>query len=387
MGDLLNLFWLLLPVAAMSGWFAARRGSERASGKRVSKLSTSYFRGLNYLLNEEPDKAIEVFLKLADGDTVETHLALGNLFRRRGEVERAIRFHQNLITRPKLSAEQRADALLELGQDYMRAGLLDRAEALFGELVNIGAREPDALRQLVRIYQQEKDWPQAVAFAERLADIEGEAVAVEVAQYHCELAAVAMRDERLAEAQEHLADALRRDPGCVRASIMLGKLAERQGKLANALTAWRRVAEQDPDYLPEVIPLALRVYDQLDQSPRPWLQEIMQIHDGVAPVLALADRVRADEGDDAAVAFLQDALRRRPSIRGLSYLVNLNLESSSGEARENLLILQSLIASMLRGVALYRCEQCGYGGRVPHWQCPSCKTWNAVKPISRLTLA
>ncbi|MGA9421829.1 MAG: lipopolysaccharide assembly protein LapB, partial [Rhodanobacteraceae bacterium] len=137
----LALLFLLLPVAAFSGWYIARRGSERTSGARVSELSTSYFRGLNYLLNEQQDKAIEVFLKLADinRDTVETHLALGNLFRRRGEVDRAIRVHQNLIARPSLNDAEKTVALLELGEDYMRAGLLDRAETLFIDLVAMDA--------------------------------------------------------------------------------------------------------------------------------------------------------------------------------------------------------------------------------------------------------
>jgi len=157
----IGAFWLLLPVAAGLSWYFARRGSERVSGQQVDRLRANYFRGLNYLLNEQPDKAIEVFLQIAevDSDTVETHLALGNLFRRRGEVDRAIRVHQNLIARPTLAPEQKTAALLELGEDYMRAGLLDRAETLFSDLVGIDVRAASALRHLISIYQQERDWP------------------------------------------------------------------------------------------------------------------------------------------------------------------------------------------------------------------------------------
>ena len=269
----------------------------------------------------------------------------------------------------------------------MRAGLLDRAEALFGELVTIQARETDALRQLVKIYQQERDWEQAVAYAQRLADLEGDETSAEVAQYLCELAAVAMQDGDTDAARQHVDEALRRDPQCVRASIMQGRLAEASEDLEGALTAWQRVADQDPDFLPEVIEPILKTYDRLGRSPRRWLEDMIVVYRGVAPVLALAKLVKAEEGDAAAVELLRGHLQRRPSVRGLHYLVEINLETSTGEARENLLILHALINEMLRGIALYRCDQCGYGGRVPHWQCPSCKTWDAVKPIRGLTLS
>ena len=130
---MLYLLWLLLPVAALSGWWvASRRSLARSYGRRATDFSSDYFEGLNYLLNEQPDKAIEVFIRMVevDSETVDTHFALGNLFRRRGEVDRAIRIHQNLIARPTLSREQRTQALFELGADYMRAGVFDRAESL-----------------------------------------------------------------------------------------------------------------------------------------------------------------------------------------------------------------------------------------------------------------
>ena len=172
--DLLWL-WLLLPVAAASGWLVARREQTRQDDKTVFKLPSAYFKGLNYLLNEQPDKAIEIFTQVleVDSETVETHLALGNLFRRRGEVERAIRIHQNLIARPSLDKAQRSLALLELGQDYLKAGLFDRAEALFGQLVDQGVRRQDSLQRLVSIYERQNDWPQAIDSRSRLASCRG----------------------------------------------------------------------------------------------------------------------------------------------------------------------------------------------------------------------
>ena len=181
---------LLLPVAVYSGWWLARSLDKRSSRKRTQLFSNQYFQGLNYLLNEQPDKAIQVFLELAEvnQDTVETHMALGSLFRRRGEVDRAIRGHQNIIAKPGLEPQQRTQALLELGEDYMRAGLLDRAERLFSELIESDAQTPSALRSLLEIYQQEKDWEKALEQAQRLEQVKGEHMGDVMAQFCCEMA-------------------------------------------------------------------------------------------------------------------------------------------------------------------------------------------------------
>jgi lipopolysaccharide biosynthesis regulator YciM len=165
-----DLLWLLLPVAVAFGWFAAQRSKGKPGSCSDSMLGSEYIKGLNYLLNEQQDKAIDVFIRMLEvnSDTVETHLALGNLFRKRGEVDRAIRIHQNLIARTSLSEEQRTDALLELGQDYMKAGLFDRAEALFKELLEHNVHISSALPLLLDIYQQEKDWDNAIAIADQM---------------------------------------------------------------------------------------------------------------------------------------------------------------------------------------------------------------------------
>ncbi len=185
------LFWLLLPIAAVSGWVLGVRNprTEQDTG-RERGLRSDYFKGINYLLNEQPDKAIEVFIKVleVDQETVETHLALGNLYRRRGEVDRAIRIHQNLVARNSLSAEQRYEALLELGQDYLSAGLLDRAEDLFKELAEASHYRVQALRQLIDIYEQEKDWDEAISCARQLERATGNQLGPVIAHYQCEQA-------------------------------------------------------------------------------------------------------------------------------------------------------------------------------------------------------
>lgn len=379
------LFWLLLPLAAASGWYVARWGIRRTSGRRELALRSTYFRGLNYLLNEQPDKAIEVFLKIAevDSETVETHLALGNLFRRRGEVDRAIRIHQNLIARPSLDADQRTHALLELGEDYMRAGLFDRAENLFSELIQIGAHKPSALRHLLAIYQQEKDWDKAIETAERLERASRDSMGSVIAQYYCELAEEARARSDTEDARRQLSQALARDRRCVRANIILGRMAREAGDHEAAIRAYRQVPDQDIEYIPEILEPLLASYAALDRhdEARAYLEELMQRYDGISPVLALAGMLLEREGEQAAVSFITRHLRQRPSVRGLDYLIGLNLARSEGPARDTLMILHDLTRKLLDGKAIYRCSHCGFGTRTTHWQCPSCKQWNTVKPI------
>lgn len=381
----LALLFLLLPVAALSGWMLGRRGSERSSGARVSELSTSYFRGLNYLLNEQQDKAIEVFLKLAEinRDTVETHLALGNLFRRRGEVDRAIRVHQHLIARPNLSQEEKTVALLELGEDYMRAGLLDRAETLFTDLVAMDALAPSALKHLIAIYQHERDWNKAIEHARRLEQLTGESQGATIAQFYCELAEQARAQGAREEAQARVADAFAAQADCVRASMIEGHIESAAGHLDAAIRAFERVAEQDVDYVPEILSPLLDCYARAQQMERAerFLLEITERYQGVSPVLALAKLYATTRGEEAAVEFLNHILRQRPSVRALMALIDVNLHTASGDARDNFLILRELTRKLVEGKAMYRCNRCGFGAKAHHWQCPSCKTWGSVRPI------
>lgn len=379
-----ELLWLLLPVAAASGWFMAARSAARGP-QRGGELSSEYFKGLNFLLNEQPDEAIDVFIRMleVDSDTVETHLALGNLFRRRGEVDRAIRIHQNLIARPTLSKEQRSEALLELGQDYMRAGLFDRAESLFQELVENNTRMGPALQQLLAIYQQEKDWEQAVATARQLSAATGRPMHGTIAQFYCELAEDARRSHDTGRAQQMVKRALAHDKHCVRASIIQGDMAREAGDLRGAIRCYRRVEEQDIEFLPEVIAPLRRCYEDqgnLDAMIE-YLQRVLDRYDGVSPMLALAELLLRRDGETAAAVFVAGQLKRRPSVRGLERLIDLNLSHSEGSARDNLLILRELVGQLLERKPVYKCLHCGFTGKVLHWQCPSCKKWNATKPI------
>lgn len=380
-----ELLLLLLPVAAGSGYLVGRRGSERSSGVRFSQLSQTYFSGLNYLLNEQPDKALEVFLKIAelDTDTFETQLALGNLFRRRGETDRAIRLHQDLYSRPKLSPDQRTIALLELGEDYMRAGLLDRAESLYTDLQAIDQHAPSALRNLISIYQQERDWHRAIDMARRLRTVSGDATTPLIAQFHCELAELARQHGNVDEARKQGQEALEADPRCVRAHMLLGRLAKAAGASEPAIRHFEKAAEIDPDFLSEILCDLLETYESRGDTLRAeaFLDLMTQRDRGVAALLARSAMIERSRGRDAAVDFLADKLHQRPSVRGVLKVMDLSFPADSPERAETVSLIRELLHRLLERKPGYRCSRCGFSPRALHWQCPSCKSWGSIKPV------
>ena len=385
----LDLLWLLLPVAAASGWYLARRGELRGDEeRRRSEWRSDYFQGINYLLNEQPDKAIEVFIRVLEvgADTIETHMALGNLYRRRGEVDRAIRIHQNLIARPELAEQQRLEALLELAQDYLGAGLLDRAEDLFQELAETPTLRVQALRQLIDIYEQEKDWTAAMATARRLEAATGNQLAGVLAQYQCEQAGERVAEGDFEGALEFTARALATDPGCVRASLLEGDIHAERGELDRAVPAYLRVEDQDPEYLPESIDRLYACY-RAGAGPadlEPYLEDLTQRHRGATATLALADLKQTTAGPRAAIEFVASELRQHMSVRGIDRLLELELEQARGEQAARLSIIKDLTGELVSSRPVYRCAHCGFPARALHWKCPSCKHWNSVKPIQGL---
>jgi lipopolysaccharide assembly protein B len=382
---MIELLWLLLPVAAASGWLAAKQSFKAKSATSPFHLTPEYFRGVNYLLNEEPDKAIDVFIQLMEvsSETVETHLALGALFRRRGEVNRAIRIHQNLITRPSLSSSQHSLALLELSQDYRRAGLLDRAENLFLELVNSDEHRIYAYRQLLDIYQQEHDWEKAILTAQKLANVSSEPIHSIIAQYYCEQADLLRQQGQREAARQAIQQALQVDPQCVRASILEGTLAVDAGTLEQAILAFQRVEQQEPDYLTEVLESLQYCFQELH---RPldftrYLRHILERYGGISPMLMLAKLINHQHGESKAADFIVTQLHQRPSLRGLDLLLDLVISNPDSISRDHLLLLKDMTVQLIKNKPLYKCHHCGFKGKTLHWQCPSCKQWNTIKAI------
>jgi len=381
-----DFLWFLLPLAAASGWLVGRYGKRRRETAAAAEdLRSNYFKGINYLLNEQPDKAIEAFIKVleVDSETVETHLALGNLYRRRGEVDRAIRIHQNLIARPNLESEQRSEALLELGHDYLSAGLLDRAENLLQELADSGDYRVQALRQLIDIYEQEKDWNRAIDSARLLEKATGNHLSPVIAHYQCELAQRFRESGDTTRGLEMLKQALATHDQCVRASILEGDVLADLEEYERAIRAYQRVEEQDADYVPETIERIQYCYRALNRPDDmdTYLNGLMARYGWITPMLALADLKHERDGAQGAIEFISDQLRRRTSVRGLDRLLELELENAGAADGAHVSILKDLTGELLADRPIYKCLHCGFPARLLHWQCPSCKHWNTIKPI------
>lgn len=382
-----HLLWLLLPIAALSGWWGGYRSASKRSRQTGSPLSSEYFQGLNYLLNEQPDRAIEVFTRMAetDEDTVETHLTLGNLFRRRGEAERAVRIHQNLMARPSLAPAQRAAALMELARDYMAAGLLDRAEALFTEALEFSDYRTEALRTLVDIYQQEKEWESAINTAQQLQKASGQDYGPIMAQFACEQADTQVREHAEAGSiRQTIRRALRFDANCVRAALLRADVEQVQGRWRAAIKACQQVEKQDIDYVPEVLGRLEASYQALGERPAfmAELYRLLNRYPGVSVLIVLSKMIDEQQGRKAAIEFLATQLRERPSVRGLDQLIALNISAEDTDPRRqrDLKVLHELFSALLGDRLPYRCVECGFEGRQLHWQCPGCRTWATIKP-------
>jgi lipopolysaccharide biosynthesis regulator YciM len=381
---MMELLLLLLPVAAASGWIAAKRSYGK--GKRFyTSRNIDYFKGLNFLLNEQPDKAIDVFIQMlqVDSETVETHLALGNLFRRRGEVDRAIRIHQNLIARPTLQPEHRAQALLELGQDYMRAGLYDRAESLFQELTDSNQHREQALDSLLLIYEKEKEWNKSLTISSQLESITGEKLNNQRSHYYCEMAEEAQAAADVKMAAEYLRKAQECNKDSIRAAILLGEIEREKGSYKTAIKTFKKVAQNNPVYLSLVLPSLGSCYAAIDDKGafRKFLQDFVSNNHGLTEAIMLSKIIREEDGEVAASTFLKEHLNNNPSLDGLYQLVSLEPGEELITTAEIVQWLSVMLDKDVEKNPGYQCTTCGFSAKTMHWQCPGCNTWSSIQPV------
>ena len=374
-------YWQLLffPVFFGLGWAAARIDI-RHLVKESRALPRSYFQGLNFLLNEQPDRAIESFVDAVkvDPQTIELHFALGSLFRRRGETERAIRMHQNLVERDDLPQDLKLQALSELGQDYLKAGLLDRAEEVFNKLRD-SAMVKEAKRNLVEIYQLEKDWEKAIAIAAELPDI---ATQKEIAEYYCELAAAEMIRSRRDVASGYLKTALERNRKCVRASLLQGDIEAQQDRIEEAVACWQRIEQQDPTYLALVASRLLDAFRRLARREEglQLLRGYLEHYHSLDLLDVVFQLVLESEGADAAYCLVRDELKRNPTLLGFDKLIEARLLVAPPETRADLDLAKSIVQGYTRRLARYRCDNCGFKARQFYWRCPACGGWETYSP-------
>ena len=377
--------WWLLPMPAVFfalGWVAARIDIKHLL-RESRALPASYFRGLNFLLNEQPDKAIESFVELVkvDHGISELHFALGSLFRRQGEVERAIRMHQLLLDRHDLPDDKRWLATFELAQDFHRAGLLDRAEELFRRLDGT-VHEHEALGYLLQIYEQEKDWEKAIATMRRMEQLAKQPYPKEIAQYHCELAADAILHARYDEARKHLDDALAEHKSCARATMLAGDMAAAQSDHAAAVNTWQRIETQNPSFLALVSDRLADGYAKLGdlEQGRRVLASYLERYPSLDILNSTYAVTLAEQGVEAAEQLMRDQLRRHPTLPGLDKLLEAELLAAPPGRRQDIEMVKGLVAQHTRRLGMYRCEHCGFRARTYYWRCPGCGKWETYVP-------
>ena len=377
--------WWLLPIPVMFfalGWIAARIDIRHLL-RESSALPLSYFRGLNFLLNEQPDKAIESFIEVVkvDPQTVDLHFALGSLFRRQGEIDRAIRMHQNLLDRPDLPADKRRAAEFELAQDFHRAGLLDRAEELFAKQDG-SSFEHASQGFLLSIYEQEKDWPKAIAVTRRMEALAKQPYFKEISHYHCELAQAALLASDFPAAKKHVDEALAEYRACTRATMLLGDLHAQQGAYDDAIAAWLRVETQNPAFLSLVAERLADAYRKTGQAGQGL--RVLKSFQLQYPSLDLLNTVfaltLAEEGPAAAGALIKDELAKNPTLLGLDRLLEAQLLAAPPERRHDLELVKQLVGQHIKRLGMYKCEHCGFRAKQYYWRCPGCGKWETYSP-------
>ncbi len=386
---MLELLFLLLPVAAAYGWYMGRRSAQQSKQDDASRLSRDYVAGVNFLLSNQQDKAVDLFLDMLKEDTgtVEAHLTLGNLFRSRGEVDRAIRIHQSLMESASLTYDQRLLAVQQLARDYMAAGLYDRAEDMFKQLVDETDFRLGALQQLLQIYQATSDWQSAIEVAERLVKLGKEKHRGEIANFWCELALQQMAANDLDKAMALFRKGAAADRTSARVSIMMGRVWMEKGDYAKAVESLERVIDQDKELVGETLEMLQTCYQQLGKTDE-WevfLRRCVEENAGATAELMLAQILEQREGVEAAQNYVTRQLERHPTMRVFHKLMDYHLnEAEEGRAKESLGVLRNMVGEQVRSKPRYRCQKCGFTAHTLYWHCPSCRSWATIKPIRGL---
>lgn len=379
----IQYWWLLaLPAFFGLGWLAARIDIKHVLSEARS-LPAAYFKGVNHLLHGETNRAVEVYVDIAKHhvETVDLQFTLGMLFRRRGELERAIRMHQKLLARRDLDAPQKQSAQLELAIDFMKAGLFDRAEALLHDLADTPyARQ--ARVELLAIYQQEHEWNKAIEVAQQLRD-ESHTYQHEIAQFNCELAAQAITRGKVDEARQYLDRALSEHRQCARAKLMQGEMALEADDIESAIECWLSMEKQDVHYLALVARQMMAGYDKLGKGEEgdALLKRLLRQHPELDVVDVVYERLTARQGVKVAYEFVRERLREHPTMPGLRKVLEAHLLVAPDEQKPELEIIIRLLNENTREHSMYYCSECGFKTRQYFWHCPACNDWETYPPV------
>lgn len=379
-----ELLLLLLPVAAAAGWFAGRRNSVGRSDA-YWRYSQRFHRELKHLLAEPSDEDSELLDALSDTqrDTVESHIALGNLYRRRGEMEKALLLHRRVIDKPDLPLDLRDSARFELAQDFRSAGLLDRCEQELRDLLDSGSRQGDACEALLQLHEQQSDWHGAIAVATESGHLIGKPLAARIAHFHCELAAEALKHSDADEAAAQLQQAIRQHRECARALMMQASLAQSAGEHDRALDIFERVESLRPELIPEIIDARFASLKAIGDSRRlmAFVARIREQRNAYTVIRSTRQVIAELHSDALADRFFKDQILRRPSLKGLRDWAHDQVALSKPGERDKVQVICSLLDQVVEDKPAYRCNCCGFQGNVMHWRCPGCGRWDSVSTI------
>jgi lipopolysaccharide assembly protein B len=377
-------WWLLaLPLFFTLGWLAARVDIKQLLSESTT-LPASYFKGLNFLISNQHGKAVDAFSEAieANTDSLELHFALGSLFRRTGETDRAINMHLNMLDKKELTENQKSAVKAELAQDYLKAGLFDRAEELFKGLDDTRYRQP-ALRALLEIYVREREWLQAIATATELERLSGVPFRVEIAQYYCELAINDIIAQRQDAARNYLNLALDANKNCVRANVLLGDLEVSQGAHQAAISHWMRIEFQQPEYLGLAATKMLKSYHALNdlKTGLGQLGAYLETYKLPSLMSVLYEATLIEEGAEKAAKLARNELIRQPSLATLDQLLQARAmadETQKQGSNQDIQLMQQTVRNAIGNRAAYHCDQCGFRAKQYHWQCPACNAWESL---------
>ncbi len=381
---LAGLFLLL----AAAGWALGRFGERDEDEDAPPPLNIDYLKGLNFLLNEQTDQALEHFLKMVrvDDKTIETHFALGSLFRRRGEVDRAIRIHQNIIARPDLAAEQRDQAMYSLAKDYLRAGLLDRAENIFAQLAQGSRYQVEALENLCKIYEQEREWQRAIESGQKLEVLSGKSLALQIAHYYCELAeqAVSKKDYNAARAFVKKAQSGR--PRTQRGALTRAHIAHETNDSKTALRLYHRIIDENTYLITEALPALVKIHEdestirQLDKSLRSLLTKTPSMKTDVA-YTAIVNNIGGISIIDECV---EEYMLNEPTLTEFIDLQTVN-DANDADRNSALTKVRAALSKLAATIPRYQCKECGFSSQRLLWQCPSCRDWETQRPFTTVS--
>ncbi|MEW6982738.1 lipopolysaccharide assembly protein LapB [Colwelliaceae bacterium 6471] len=385
---MLELLFLLLPVAMGYGWFMGRNSIKQNDQTAKQDLSIKYSTGLNYLLSNQQDKAIDYLLEAlkVEDDTVEAHFAMANLFRRRGELDRALKIHEHLVRQKHLSANDKQQAAFELGKDFLSAGLYDRAETMFNKLLKTKSYGLKSLTYLMQIYQSTKDWQQGLSLKKEIIKTKDKKLLHTLANFYCELATSALENDKFIEVIELLENALLRDPNSCRANWLMAQIYENHQQYAEACQCYQDIYQQDKEFFPDVIANMHHCYTQIDAQDEfyKFIRKVYEETGSTSALIEYLQQLEQKHGMSRAKDFLLSALKRRPTIRGFKHFVKMQVTDTQDSNTESLAVITELISAYLNVKHRYSCRTCGFNSSTHYWSCPSCHDWEQLKPVRGL---